>query len=38
MKFGVLEYLRLSFVIQAKAFDKSFKWAKCVSIAIVVVM
>ena len=28
-------YLRLSFVIQAKAFDKSFKKAKCVSITIV---
>ena len=27
--------LRLSFVIQEKAFDKSFKGAKCVSIAIV---
>ena len=30
-----LVYLRLSFVIQAKAFDKSFKKAKCVSITIV---
>ena len=29
-----LLYLRLSFVIQAKAFDKSFKGAKCVSITI----
>ena len=28
-------YLRLSFVIQTKAFDKSFKGAKCVSITIV---
>ena len=28
-------YLRLSFVIQAKAFDKSFKKVKCVSITIV---
>ena len=28
-------YLRLPFVIQAKAFDKSFKKVKCVSITIV---
>ena len=28
-------YLRLPFVIQAKAFDKSFKKAKCVSTIIV---
>ena len=28
-------YLRLSFVIQAKAFDKSFKKVKCVSITVV---
>ena len=27
-------HLRLPFVIQAKAFDKSFKGAKCVSITI----
>ena len=27
-------YLRLPFVIQAKAFDESFKGAKCVSIII----
>ena len=27
-------HLRLSFAIQAKAFDKSFKGAKCVSITI----
>ena len=29
-----LVHLRLPFVIQAKAFDKSFKGAKCVSITI----
>ena len=29
-----LVYLRLPFVIQAKAFNKSFKGAKCVSITI----
>ena len=30
-----LVYLRLPFVIKAKAFDKSFKKVKCVSITIV---